>query len=73
MCGAVGQRDDNEGLTGALDMDVVVLRCGLQQEMREEELWVCDFLKTGGALSTCVIRHNHYPLSFSTPLTASTW
>jgi len=54
-------------------MDVVVLRCGEGQEMREEELRACGLVKTGGALSTCVIGHNHYPLSFFAPLTASTW
>jgi hypothetical protein len=54
-------------------MDVVVLRCGDGQEMREGELWVCGLVKTGGALSACVIGHNHYPLSFFTPVTASTW
>ena len=73
MCGAVGRCDGNEGLTGTLEMDVVVLRCGEGQEMREEELRACGLVKTGGALSTCVIGHNHYPLTFSTPLTASAW
>lgn len=73
MCGAVGRCDGNEGLTGTLEMDVVVLRCGEGQEMREEELRACGLVKTGGALSTCVIGHNHYPLSFFAPLTASTW
>eukprot|EP01047_Picozoa_sp_COSAG01_P024221 COSAG01_NODE_1491_length_10131_cov_5.872508_1_plen_71_part_00 len=52
---------------------MVVLRCGDGQEMREGELWVCGLVKTGGALSACVIGHNHYPLSFFTPVTASTW
>ena len=56
-----------------MEMDVEVRGCGLRQEMREEELRACGFLKTGGALSACVIGHNHYPLSFFTPLTASTW
>jgi hypothetical protein len=73
VCGAVGRRDCNEGLTGTLEMDVEVRGCGLRQEMREEELRACGFFKTGGALSACVIGHNHYPLSFFTPLTASTW
>jgi hypothetical protein len=73
VCGAVGQCDGNEGMAGTLEMDVVVLRCGEGQEMREEELRACGLVKTGRALSTCVIGHNHYPLSFFAPLTASTW
>jgi hypothetical protein len=73
VCGAVGQCDDDEGLAKTLEMDVVVLKCGDGQEMREGELQACHLVKTGGALSACVIGHNHYPLSFFTHVTASTW
>jgi hypothetical protein len=71
LCRAVGRRYGTEGLTGAPVVDVVVRRCRNRQEMREGELWACHLVKTGGALSACVIRHNHYSLTFSTPLTAS--
>jgi hypothetical protein len=45
-------------------MDVVVLRCGEGQGMREEVLQACGLVKTGGALSTCVAeRYPHIHMS----------
>jgi hypothetical protein len=35
------------------------------------ELQACHLVKTGGALSACVIGHNHHSLTFSTPVTAT--
>jgi hypothetical protein len=46
VCGAVEQCDGDGGLTVALKMDVLMLRCGNGQEMREKELRACRHTHT---------------------------
>jgi hypothetical protein len=55
MSWAVGRCDGSEGLGETLQMDVVVRVCGVQQEMREEELWTCQHAHAAAGVDDAVM------------------
>lgn len=74
ICAVVVQCDDDDGLTGVLEMDSAMRMCRYGQEVRERQLSAGRLVNlVERYLSACVIGHNHQPLTFFALLTTRAW